>query len=65
MFSWNSGSIKVASARDLVSRAISNDNKKTGDADADYDDEPHLWVGDEEGEHGGDVGHEALEEGEG
>ena len=39
---------------------ISNDEKN-----ADADDEPHLWVGDEEGEHGGDVGHEALEEGEG
>ena len=60
MFSWNSGSIKVASARDLVSRVISNDEKNPDD-----DDEPHLWVGDEEGEHGGDVGHEALEEGDG
>ena len=71
IFSWNSGSMKVASARDLVKETIKCQPWwwmmifswwwfLYGD-----DATPHLWVGHEEREHGRDVGHQTLEQGQG
>ena len=69
IFSWNSGSMKVASARDLVKETIKCQSWWWMMIFSWwwflYDAAPHLWVGHEEREHGRDVGHQTLEQGQG